>query len=87
MSNYYDDLVKLMRPLPSNWEQLTKEQLALARIPDWQYDSALPQDWLTYEAAGNHEKYLKILARTVWIYPPGLCLGAPLDLVDGRVCH
>jgi hypothetical protein len=85
MPDYDQDLVKSMRPLPSNWDQLTKDQLAFARIPDWQYDTALPQEWLNAQAAGDDKKYAKLLTRTVWVYPPGSPFGMALDLIDGRI--
>lgn len=78
---------KQLRTLPADWGELNKVQLAFARLPDeWVYDTALPQQWLDEQAGDDTDKYLHIMSRTVWIYPPGAgVIGMACDLVEGRI--
>ena len=79
-------LARALAPLPRNWRKMTKDHLALVRLPwDWPYDVALPQEWLDQQAGGDDTEYQRILAHTVWVYPPKMgVLGFACDLVSGK---
>jgi hypothetical protein len=85
----------LPNPLPAN---ITKGQLAQARLGDMTFDYALPQEWLdaycTKEAhdagmgrwnATWHSLYEQIVCQCVTVYPPGNYFGEIVNLITGEI--
>jgi hypothetical protein len=84
-TDHYNALLEKLKPCPENWRELSKAELAEARLPEGTtYDVALPQIWLDKLCGDNHEKYKQIVERCVWVYPQGSIFGLCLNLSSGR---
>jgi hypothetical protein len=72
----------LPNPLPAN---ITKGQLAKARLGDMTFDYALPQEWLNEYAKGNDKLYERCVCQCVTVYPPGSIFGEIVNLITGEI--